>query len=149
MTSETSNVPKRRSKWKALLLLVFVFFLGAIAGVGTCGAIIVAKLKADARNPGGASRPMQRFFDRAEKQLGKELDLDPTERQAVHDELAVTSGRVREIRLNLSRDVRTLARETVDRIASHLTPAKQSLLREKATKHLGPWGLLDAPEPAH
>jgi hypothetical protein len=149
MTSEISNVPKRRSKWKALLLLLVVFFLGAAAGVGTCGAIIVAKLKADARNPGGASRPMQRFFDRTEKQLGKELELDPSERQAVHEELAVTSDRVRDIRLHLSKDVRTLARETVDRIASHLPPAKQSLLREKAAKRLGPWGLLDAPEPVH
>ncbi|MGC4016243.1 MAG: hypothetical protein QM755_17230 [Luteolibacter sp.] len=135
-------LPKKRSKWKAVLLLLVVFLLGAVTGVFTCGAVILAKLRESARNPAAASRPMERFFDRTERQLDRELNLDAEEKQAVHEELETTSGRLREIRMGVSRDVRALAHDSVERIAARLPEEKRAAFREKASKRLGPWGLL-------
>jgi len=144
MSTDIPSPPllKKRSKWKAILLLLVMFMLGMVAGVGTCGVVVLAKLRESVRNPAAASRPMERFFDRTERQLDRELALDTAEKQAVHEELETTSGKLREIRLGVSRDVRALAHDSVERIAARLPEAKRAAFREKASKRLGPWGLL-------
>ena len=135
-------LPKKgRNRLKALLLLALVFFLGVAAGVGITGVVTVKRLQASLRSSLVAEGPAKRFVDRVERDLLKRLDLTPEEQAAVREELGASRGKLMEIRSGLRRDVRVLAADSVERIATRLPEGKREALRKYAGERLRPWGL--------
>ena len=127
--------------WKALLVLALVFLLGAATGIGGGLLFLRAQIRKAATAPVNNQGPFDKLSARIESQLGKNLQLDPQERNAVHEELALTTRRAKELRLHLAGDIRALAGDTIARIGSHLSAEKQTKLRQDADAWLAPWGL--------
>lgn len=127
--------------WKALLVLALVFLLGAATGIGGGLLFLRAQIRKAATAPLNNQGPFDKLSARIESQLVKNLQLDPPERSAVHEELAVTSRRAKELRLRLADDIRALAGDTIARIGGHLSAEKQAKLRQDADAWLAPWGL--------
>ena len=138
--NDTPVPPKSRNRLKALLLLALVFFLGVVAGVGITSVIAVKRLQAALRNPAAATGPATRFIDRVEKDLSKNLDLSTSEKAVVREELEASRGKLMEIRSGLHRDLRSLARDSVERIAKRLPEEKRQALRDHVQERLRPWG---------
>ena len=135
----TAAPPKRRNRLKALLLLALVFVLGLVSGVGLTSVIAIKRLQASLRNPVAAAGAANRFIDRVEKDLTKHLDLSSSEEAIVREELQASRGKLLEIRTGLHRDLRSLAQESVERIAKRLPEEKRQALRDHVQERLRPW----------
>lgn len=141
---KNEDIPKteaRKGSKKAIALLVAVFLLGAITGIGGSVILSVHRLKENMRHPGLSQGPANRMIDRIGKDLEKQLDLTSEESAAVREELAASREQLREIRVRLLQDLRGVAGGTVDRIATRLPEAKRKPLRELTKERLEPWGL--------
>jgi len=139
----TTDAPARTTKgaWKAVLLLVLVFILGAATAIGSGLLFLRSEIRKAATAPVSQQGPLDRFSGRIESHLAGRLKLSDSERNALHEELAVTTRRAKELRLRLANDVRALAGETVARIGSHLPAEKRAKLRQEVEERLAPWGL--------
>ena len=145
---KSEDIPKteaRKGSKKAIALLVLVFLLGAITGIGGSIMVTVHRLKENMRHPELSQGPANRMIARIGKDLEKQLDLTAEESDAVREELAASRVQLHEIRVQLLQDVRSVAVETVDRIASRLPEAKRKPLRELTNERLEPWGLQPDP----
>lgn len=131
------------ARWKAITLLVVVFLLGIIIGAASCVFVTIHRLQRAAKAPVSSIGPAEAVLNRAESRLAKELGLSPEATQAVHQELAITAQRIREIRSEMTQDSRLLARDTLKRLLPHIPESKQQKLLDSAKRHLEPWGLLD------
>lgn len=135
-----------RKKWKAILLLIVVFALGGIAGIGGTTLVIMKRVQANLKNPVVAENVGNRFLSRVNRNIDKELKLNPEQQVAVRQELDVTRERLGEIRVSVLRDLRGLAGDTLERISKRLPEEKRALLRERFRDRLRPWGV-EPPEP--
>ncbi|MFO1483200.1 MAG: hypothetical protein U1F71_07505 [Verrucomicrobiaceae bacterium] len=134
------------SRWKALLLLAFVFMLGAACGIGG-GLLVVRRIAQHAiTHPGGENAPMDRASAHIESLIASDLDLTAEERAAVHTELQKTASDFKALRAEVWQKTTVNLQDMLDRIAKHLPPEKQSRLREQAAKRLKPWGLMSEPK---
>lgn len=146
MTDPDINPPRRRSGTaKAILLLLAVFLLGSVTGVGGTMIVMFKRLQENVRHPEFAAGPANRFINRIGKDLSEDLKLGPDEAKAVREELETSRTELREIRVKLARDVRGVAGETVERISRRLPPEKREALRERVRERLRPWGLESNP----
>lgn len=133
--------PPSPKPWRGLLLLAFVFLLGAGCGIG--GGLLVLRslaqraVKGDLRDNG----PVAVLTSVLEKQIAGDLDLTPAEQAAAHRELQVTLAQIRDLRLRLRSDAQTMVVDTLTRIEPHLPPEKRGLLRQRVKERLGDWGL--------
>lgn len=142
------DIPKkeaRKGSKKAIALLVAVFLLGAITGIGGSVMVTVHRLKENMRHPELSQGPANRMIDRIGKDFEKQLDLTSDESAGVRKELAASREQLREIRVRLLQDLRRVAGETIDRIGDRLPEAKRDPMRELANERLEPWGM--KPEP--
>ena len=139
----TTDAPAKPASgtWKAVLLLVVVFFLGAATSIGGGLLFLRSQIRKAATAPSNNQGPLDRLSARIESHLGDHLKLSPSERGTLHEELAVTTRRAKELRLRLADDIRALADETITRIGSHLPADKQAKLRQEVDERLAPWGL--------
>lgn len=135
------KLEKRKSSKKAIVLLVMVFLLGAITGMGGSIMVMIHRLQNNLNNPELADGPANRVINRMENDLKSHLDLSPEESSAVREELEQSRKELREIRIKLSQDLRRVAGDTTDRIGNRLPEAKRQPLRDLANKRLKPWGL--------
>ncbi len=142
---EAPNAQGRRSRLKAILLLLVIFILGVVVGVGGLAMLMADRLKDAVRHPETAEGPSDRVIDRIGDDLEDHLDLTPEENQAVREELAVGHGELREIRKKLLHDVRDVIGETVGRIEDRLPEEKRPPFRERVGERLDPWGLDSEP----
>ncbi|MBK1883886.1 hypothetical protein JIN85_15820 [Luteolibacter pohnpeiensis] len=130
---------------KAIALLVLMFLLGAVGGVGVTSMVISKRLQAtfreNLRNPNRSSGPVDLMFNRLEKNLTKELDLTAAEQEAVGEELEQTRVQMRAVRTGIGRDVRRIGIGTVIRIGKRLPEEKRQKFREIARERLLPWGI--------
>jgi hypothetical protein len=60
----------------------------------------------------------------------------------VHEELLTTAHEFRQTRVKMITDTRERVRETLARVAKHLPEEKRTLLQERASQRLRPWGLI-------
>lgn len=134
--------PSSPKPWRGLLLLAFVFLLGAGCGVG--GGLLVLRglaqraIKGDLRDNG----PAAMLTSVLEKQIASDLDLTPAEQAAAHRELQVTLSQIRDLRLRLRSDAQAVVADTLTRIEPHLPPEKRHLLRQRVKERFGDWGLV-------
>jgi len=133
--------PAPRKKWKAVLLLLLVFGLGCFVGGGGVALMALHRAQASFRNPAIADSAGAKFLGRVNRNIDKELKLNPEQQQAVREELDVTRNKLRELRVGLVRDLRALAADTLERISNRLPEEKRSILREKYRERLRPWGV--------
>lgn len=130
------------SRWKALLLLAFVFILGGACGIGG-GLLVVRRIAQHAiAHPGGENAPIDRAASHIESIIASDLDLTTEERAAVHAELQRTAAEFKALRAEVWQKSAAQVQDTLDRLSKHLPPEKQSRLREQAAKRLKPWGLM-------
>jgi len=127
--------------WKALLILILVFILGAATGIGGGLLILRAQIRKAATATVSQQGPLDKLAARVEAHLGDRLHLSATERSALHEELGVTTRRAKELRLRLADDIRALAGDTIRRIGARLPAEKQAALRKEMDERLTPWGL--------
>ncbi len=127
---------------RALLLLLFVFLLGAASGIG--GGLLVLRHFARRAFIGEMREngPVELVTAALEKQVSSELDLTAAERQAARRELAITVTRFKDLRTRLRSDARDVIEDTIVRIEQHLPPEKRTKLRERVGSRLRPWGLV-------
>ena len=139
-----SEVPvkKSRSTWKAALLLLVVFLLGAGCGLGGSMLLLRSWIRLAVTSPVNNHGPLDKLASRIEYHLQRSLKLSDDELRAVHEELALSTRKAKELRLRVGDEARGLAEDTIVRIGSHLPPDKQANLRKQATARLEPWGLL-------
>ena len=142
MNTPESPVKPASGVWKALLVLVLVFVLGAAAAIGGGLLLLRSQIRIAATAPATQQGPLDKLAARIEERLGDRLQLSPAERSALHEELAVTTLRAKELRTRLADDIRELAADTFGRISSHLPGDKQAKLKEEMDARLAPWGLL-------
>jgi len=135
------------SRWKAVLLLLLVFILGAGCGIG--GGLLVLRrvIQHAIAHPGESNAPMDRVMHKVEFVMVAELDLTDIERSAVHAELMQTAVEFKALRLEMWQKAGGSVKGSLDRICKHLPEEKQALLRKKAAERLGPWGLLSDDKP--
>ncbi len=131
-----------RSKWKAALLLIFVFLLGGACGLGGGMILLRSWIRLAITAPLSHQGPVDKLAARIESNIGRSFKLSTDELHAVHDELAVSTRKAKELRLRVGDDARALAEDTIVRIGSHLPADKQAAWRQQATARLAPWGLL-------
>ena len=145
MTTEPPPAPKSRVSIKAIALLVAVFILGGVCGVGGTSIIVTKRLQSafreNLRNPGNASGPADRMLDRLEDRLTKELDLTADEQAAVGEELDQTRAQLRDVRSGMGRDLRRISIGTIWRIGQRLPDEKRRKFRQIARQRLRPWGI--------
>jgi len=140
--NETLPSPKR-SRWKAVALLVLVFLLGAGCGIGG-GLLILRRVVHRAiAEPQSDFTPVDFIVAALEHDMVSELDLDASQRHQLHATLQLTARDMKVLRSEMWGKVSQKARESLDRIASQLPPEKAAKLREHATSRLKPWGLLE------
>ena len=137
------------NRWKALLMLVTVFVLGAGAGVGGTLYYVRSQVRYAMMHPFADRGRLDRLAARVESNLTQSLNLDASERQAVHEELSVSVQRAKRLRLRMFFETRMLMRDTLARIEKRLPAEKQAQLKQKAEDRLGRWGFrLDGPDEA-
>ncbi len=140
MTTDSPSSPKHRC-FKAIALLLFVFILGNLTGIGGSACVMLKHLQSTLRDPSIVNPRVENFLDRAASKIGDDLDLNATDRKAVREELETTGNRLGEIRLQMATDLKATARETIDRIEPRLSEEKRAAFRESAARHLAPWGI--------
>jgi hypothetical protein len=136
--SSLSHPSPRPKRWKAIGLLLLLFVVGIVTGVG--GLAIVVRHKLQVQMANGTVGTV--VVDRLEKELISKLDLSPSEEAAIRPEFDITRREVRLHRQRMLESLRETSRGTVQRLKSKLPPEKQELLEKVAHKRLGPWGLL-------
>ncbi|WP_395735359.1 hypothetical protein [Prosthecobacter sp.] len=130
------------SRWKAVLLLLLVFVLGAGCGIGG-GLLVVRRIAQHAiAHPNEDHAPMDRVVSKIEALMVAELDLTETERRAVHGELQQTAAEFKTLRHEMWQKAGANVDDSLDRLCKHLPAEKQAMLRKKAAERLGPWGLM-------
>lgn len=130
------------SRWKAVLLLLLVFALGAGCGIGG-GLLVLRRIVQHAiAHPEETHAPVDRVVGKIEALMVAELDLTDSERSAVHAELLQTAAEFKALRLEVWQKAGRNVAGSLDRICQHLPAEKQATLRKKAAERLGPWGLL-------
>ena len=130
------------SRWKAVLLLVVIFILGAACGIGG-GLLVLRRVVQHAiAHPAGQNAPVDRVIAHLESSIASDLNLMDAERAAIHPELVQTATEFKNLRAEVWRKAALQVQETLDRVSKHLPPEKQNRLREKAAQRLKPWGLL-------
>jgi hypothetical protein len=137
------NTPSNTSsRWKAVLLLLLVFALGAGCGIG--GGLLVLRriVKHAIAHPDESHAPVDRLVGKIESLLVVELDLTDFERSAVHVELLQAATEFKALRREVWQKAGVSVAGSLDRICQHLPAEKQAILRKKAAERLGPWGLL-------
>jgi cell division protein FtsB len=127
------------SRWKAIAVLVVVFVLGLVAGIGGTALVVRRSLQKQIAT-GMIETPL---IDRLEKEMKTSLNLTPAEQTAVGAELDITRRQLIERRQHMIEGLRATSEDTLSRIKSHLPPDKQAMLEERARNRLAPWGLLD------
>lgn len=143
-----NSASSAHSRWKALLLLVFVFILGAACGIGG-GLLVVRRIAQHAiAHPGGENAPMDRAAAHIESIIASDLDLTADERAAVHTELQQTATDFKALRAEVWQRAMVNVQDTLGRISRHLPAEKQERLREQAAKRLKPWSLITDSAPA-
>ncbi len=135
---------KKRSRAKAILLLIAVFGLGAITGVGGSVIITVNRIKHNLRNPDPANGPADRVLKRIGNRLEKDLDLTEEENRWVREELVTTRDQLGEVRMKLRKDIEAVIHDTVARIENRLPEGKRAELQRKADEFLEHWGMAPA-----
>ncbi len=128
------------SRWKAISLIVLVFFLGLIVGIGG-GALVVRRTLQKQLTSGNGGTPL---IDHLEREMTAKLKLTPSEQAAVKTELDVTRHAVSEHRRQMLENLRATCEDTLARLKAILPPEKQTQLEEQARKRFAPWGLLIA-----
>ena len=146
MTNITENTPEiprapRRNRCTAIGLLVLMFILGIVTGVGGGALVLRHKLRQQAFSLTNDRSPGDYAIKRAEKEISKGLKLSTDELTAVKAELEITRDRIHEIRRRTVTDVRATILDTIERIKARLPSDKRAMLDEKARKHLTPWGV--------
>jgi hypothetical protein len=138
------NTPSTHSsRWKAILLLLLVFILGAGCGIGG-GLLILRRIVQHAiAHPNESHAPVDRLVGKIEALMVAELDLTETERSAVHAELQQTATDFKSLRHEVWQKAGMSVADSLDRLCKHLPAEKQATLRKKAADRLGPWGLID------
>lgn len=135
------------SRWKAALLLVLIFCLGAACGVGG-GLLVLRRIVRHAiANPTASGAPVDRLMSHLESELAAELDLTPAERAAIHADLQQAGAEFKTLRQDLWLRTGANARQTLQRMAAHLPADKAAKLEAAARRRLEPWGLQVAPPP--
>lgn len=137
---ETSPRNSRRSTVKAILVLLLVFLLGNLTGIGASTSLMLKRLQANVRQPETSHGAAVRLLDRAERKLDESLDLSPSERADVHGEFMVTRQRLAEIRLRMIGELRRLSHDTVERVSRRIPESKRGDFRRLADERLRPWG---------
>jgi hypothetical protein len=131
------------SRGKAVLLLAFIFILGAACGIGG-GLLVLRRIAQHAlTHPGGENAPMDRAAAHIESILAADLDLTAAERAAVHTELQQTAADFKALRAEVWQKAVVNVEDTLGRIAKHLPAEKQKRLQAQAEKRLRPWGLMN------
>lgn len=134
--------PATSSRWKAVLLLLLFFALGAGCGIGG-GLLVLRRIVQHAiAHPDDAHAPVDRVVGKIETLMVAELDLTDSERSAVHAELLQTAADFKSLRLEVWQKAGMTVAGSLDRICKHLPAEKQAALRKKAAERLGPWGLI-------
>lgn len=137
------NTPSNTSsRWKAVLLLLLVFVLGAGCGIGG-GLLVLRRIVQHAiAHPDESHAPVDRLVGKIESMMVAELDLTDSERSAVHAELLQVATEFKALRREVWHKAGVSVAGSLDRICQHLPAEKQAILRKKAAERLGPWGLL-------
>jgi hypothetical protein len=137
------------ARWKAVLLLVAVFALGAGIGVGGTLYYFRSQVRHTMMHPLADRGRIDRLAARVEANLARSLDLDAGERQAVHEELAVSVEQARQLQKRMFFEINGVIRDTLTRIEKRLPPDKQAKLKRKAEHRLARWGFrADGPDAA-
>ncbi|MEM1295992.1 MAG: hypothetical protein AAGH89_11545 [Verrucomicrobiota bacterium] len=126
-------------RWKAWLLLLVVFVLGAACGIGTGGLLLKRKLEAAMSNPYAAQGPIMKRMERVESRLARELDLNAEERAALGKEFGWAAEQFKTRRTEFLDDLQEFSNMTYSRIEEALPPEKRTEFREKAGRELVPW----------
>lgn len=141
-----NSQPTAHSRWKAVLLLLFIFILGAACGIGG-GLLVVRRVAQHAiAHPGGENAPIDRAAAHFESLIASDLDLTAAERDALHAELRTTTSDFKALRAEVWQRARMNVQHSLDRISGHLPPEKQKALRDHAARRLRPWGLMSGPD---
>ncbi|WP_395751436.1 hypothetical protein [Prosthecobacter sp.] len=137
-----STTSPTSSRWKAVLLLLLVFALGAGCGIGG-GLLVVRRIAQHAiAHPNEDHAPMDRVVSKIESLMVAELNLTESERSAVHAELQQTAAEFKTLRQEMWQKAGANVESSLDRLCQHLPAEKQAMLRKKAAERLGPWGLM-------
>lgn len=131
------------SRWKAVLLLLLFFALGAGCGIGG-GLLVLRRVVQHAMtHPNDDHAPVDRLVSKLESLMVAELELTESERSAVHAELLRTAADFKALRREVWQKAGMTVAGSLDRICQKLPQKKQEVLRQKVAERLGPWGLLD------
>lgn len=122
------------SLWKALLLLVLVFLLGAACGFGGSGLWMRAKMKAAISDPTNADGAFLRRINQIEARLVRDLDLTTEERSVVAREFERAAEQFKENRSEFLNSLKTFSAETHSRIEQSLPPEKREAYRRSVQK---------------
>lgn len=134
--------PNHSSRWKAVLLLLLVFALGAGCGIGGGLLLLRRVVQRAIAHPDKAHAPVDRLVGKVESVMAAELNLTEAERSAVHGELLQTAADFKALRQEVWTKAGMNVEGSLERICKHLPAEKQALLRKKAAERLGPWGLV-------
>lgn len=136
-----NSTPNPSSRWKAVILLAFIFVLGAACGVGG-GLLVLRRVVQHAiAQPDARNAPVDRVIAHLESSIASELDLTSDERAAIHPELEKTAADFKALRAEVWQKAAQNVRDSLERVSRHLPPEKQARVRERTAQRLKPWGI--------
>ncbi len=114
--------------WKAILGVILIFILGFTSGVVCSSIFVQRKLAAFMQHPGATAEAAM------EKRLVRNLNLDPKQKQQIHDYLLDNLQQRKDLNLQIQPQVRALNVQTFQQINAVLRPDQQEIFRQNIEK---------------
>ena len=135
------NSPSNKSRLLAISLLLGVFVLGMLTGMGAGILALRARVRATLAAPLTAKGPMDRFMGQLRQRLTDELKLTPEEQAALQEELARAARDMKSSRATFIGDIQRIARELESRVSQKIAPEKRQPIHDKLQSQLHFWGV--------
>jgi hypothetical protein len=113
--------------WKASLGVLLVFILGCLSG------ILVSSVYFSHRDTLFFQRGSAGYIDLAERRLTRNLNLDPTQKQEIHQYFLENLAERKQLQAQIQPEVQMLNHQTFGEIRSVLRPDQMIVFRENLT----------------
>lgn len=139
MNPETK--PKPRGRGKAAALLLGVYFMGIVTGVGGGLFVIKQQVRRVLHGSPEAGAPLDFIFAKVEADIAGKAALSPEERAVLHERMLVLSREFKGARMRLATEMREAVQREIGTVSGRVEPTRRERVREIIRQRVERWGL--------
>jgi hypothetical protein len=133
--------PKPRGRGKAAALLLGVYLMGIVTGVGGGLFVIKQQVRRVLHGSPEAGTPVDFIFAKAETDIADEAGLTPAERAVLHERMLALSREFRGARTRFAAEMREAVRREISTVSGRVEPTRRERVREVIRQRVERWGL--------